>query len=668
MSFWPIMYRKILALDRVGPQPKLNHLGMHRYATTVGVLLTIGQLIFAIYINFNYLRDAFYNYRPFIFITKQPHLAPQWLTKHSFKFYFQIKYIQKETNGYISINRTDYPKIEIFGITYNSTQYKQTFLNSTNEPVFFEFCNAGKIDVFEAYNDGMIFKSEKFTEKEIAHFRNTSLCFPDGISEKLSLITGGAKTVATSIIYPDFKALSVKYKSPISIVFHYQKVLLDPENADNPFRLVWTESSFVVQPDRSKQIRIYIETYDGTKDLTKFIYGQNFKRTIEYLSAIEQIMDLKNTHDYPPEIQRLYDVNYWFLFEKSPQIVKALVKYKSYDMFLSKLGGILKVFSPIMNLISSFFIAPFFQVSRINNIFNFHENDLSSCTDKQELINVNTLKNNELSMKNCEINHKKKPPSLSLSVNHINSNDNNNEYLILQNENKNNDSLLINSVNIRRPEQDNSIELNEVKESENKGVKNIPDKLPDIASNQEIVFDHTEVINKENRSVNLDHKTSRLSSFTDKNPLKELSEYLQTRKSISVNIFDFLQYKYCCCESRKRSIILNSMCFIRESLDEINLTKELMELKMIKKLYFKLYKNKKYLIPSVNVNYEESQLFNFYLKKDRNEEVMKALEENKMPFDEKSVNYKYNGENLDLADISLQVEKKLYENYLRSIL
>ena len=90
------------------------------------------------------------------------------------------------------------------------------------------------------------------------------------------------------------------------------------------------------------------------------------------------------------------DVNviagFYFELHRRTQVI--IIDYVSFDDIVSGYGGASSVFFYISSIIVGFFIDPFLSASVINDLFNFHENELDEA-------NLQLIKNNF--EKNCEI-------------------------------------------------------------------------------------------------------------------------------------------------------------------------------------------------------------------------------------------------------------------------
>ncbi len=116
--------------------------------------------------------------------------------------------------------------------------------------------------------------------------------------------------------------------------------------------------------------KIDVQNYLGKKDLTKFIYKDIHNSTIQYFGNIKKHLELQIFE----EEKNPYARNLVFILDKSPRIIKTIIKYKRYDAFIAKLGGFLKILTPIISIIIYFFVSPFYQASKINNMFSIHQN------------------------------------------------------------------------------------------------------------------------------------------------------------------------------------------------------------------------------------------------------------------------------------------------------
>ncbi len=244
MSYCQKFYNYILLYDDYAPGPSLNHLGSPKYTTLLGLAITIGSIVIAFIGNNKYLQDAIYNTNPTIISSVSLNLKPQLMNKSSFKFYLQIQYLVPETRSLKMIKIEDYPKIAVQKVFFSSNQFSPSLLTGRKRMTFLENCKEKSNDqIFEGYNDGMIFSSEKLTEKELQKIKETSLCFPTGFNETLTNF--GIASVGLGFMHEAFSKLSIKYKYPIAISLQHQEVVLDPESSDKRYKLICKTESLI---------------------------------------------------------------------------------------------------------------------------------------------------------------------------------------------------------------------------------------------------------------------------------------------------------------------------------------------------------------------------------------------------------------------------------------
>ena len=679
-TFFKFIYEGILKTDMIGPYPELSHYGNKRYSTFLGAVLSLGVIALVLWLYNEDFSDVINEEFPASYSQLKPNPTPMLFDKdvHNQTF-IQIKYYNTITKTFNHLDVADFPKIKITEVINENevVTEKGTGPAPLKDVQYLTACPSY---VFQNYSD--LVNGNKPNETYIKFMQTNSLCFPENTNVTLGMKDDISTSLSLSVFYKDIQNLKAKYNTPgLFLTLVYPEILVKPFDKPSPFIQFWKEFLFQIEFDRTKISIVHFKRFVGETDKTKFIVPD--KKTIlkYFIDAYETILDMNNEHTSPDT-----DISLTISIVIDNTKFWTSLKYMSVDTILSNLGGSLGFIFPIVELIYTFFLTPFYQASRINHVFNFHTN-LDSNDKIDKLIkefkkNFNTETGNSGisgisgNSDKSNSNEEEIDPSDEIQKIYIEAREDKSSHTkddILQLNNKNNNEHSVNEIkevalaynSLSSKENNNDINVSSQKNLDD--LDTVPKQtLPNQNSNKNIKTvkkESTASIELSRRNINNNNNieycsNSEKEQITPCTTKESLQQVINSRKKFYISCLDLQRNQwFCCCQYPRKEVVEKTLQFLDASLDESALAVEGLRLKMFMKFLLNRHQKKVFKIPFTNMNIKRK----FFL----DEIFQNDLEEDSEEFQDKAELQTDLLVNLGIKD---EASKGMFDNYLRSFL
>jgi len=456
-----------------------------------------------------------------------------------------------------------------------------------------------------------LMKDSGLDDAQIANKQKNALCYPNHIDKTLltSLEDNKAVTVLTN--YSEMLKLYEIYNSKLFIVvLNSFEINLDSNSASNPFKLLIKESWMTVEPSLSKMMYVKVQTFVGSADRTKFVFSEdNPKFYHHFIDSLEAKVTYENTHRYPPDLQIL-DSSLFIMLVNNQMNTETSLYYKSIDEVLGNIGGLYSIILPFVEVLFGFCVDPFYQASRVNSVFKFHEN-LSSKEEVNEVI--------EKFINNANYSNSRK--SIDEGTGDLGNNiieerivsSNNSPKIISQLSNMNNNEINLPIIRNSNGNNDNNQEVlnNQVKYKE----KSLHYEANELYINIDVNKDDN---NSELKKIYLRKETNpedrELKEFSIKknpnipyNKQHEIQYIIKKKKVNAISCLDICKAK---CSSNdndaKGKIIEKCLDYLDSTLNEHFIGINSIKYNLLLKSYIDAEQQELFKVPSINTNIEDN--------------------------------------------------------------
>jgi len=171
-----------------------------------------------------------------------------------------------------------------------------------------------------------------------------------------------------------------KYNSILFFVINTVVSFIHTSDRDdyNGMPLIFEITKNRIQLDFENYQQYNIEMQDKTVIINQnkilvlpipFLFDLNFPtHNYKEISSFNNIINIPIDN---PDIQEsLIFIN----FVNSPVYTKTYINYQKTENIFSNIGGLIGLQLPLLEIICCFIVAPFYEASRINSVFKFHQN------------------------------------------------------------------------------------------------------------------------------------------------------------------------------------------------------------------------------------------------------------------------------------------------------
>jgi len=277
------------------------------------------------------------------------------------------------SNLYINNSNTDESSI------LNNFTLKKKRNNIDILSVYFKECDKS---FFEDYNDHIEYGQPKLSSDELENIKKTSFCLPDGISTFLKTTEKSAISLTILIKTLFVKLLQSQGYPNLFATLNYQQLIVNtnPENYKEFYRKVWKYKNFYLDTEFTETQYVKLLPTDIYRDRKIFVVPEFDKvPTINTIENFEQWFKI-------PKSGTENDITLSLIIQMDTYQRGIDITYTSLDNILNSYGGTSAVFFFLSELLVRYLIRPFFSVSVINEVFQFHENDMT----QNEIIDFKT--------------------------------------------------------------------------------------------------------------------------------------------------------------------------------------------------------------------------------------------------------------------------------------
>jgi len=424
-AFISKLYELIIFPDSIGPTPTLTHKGNARYKTLLGSFLTLSLLVICVLANVVELEDTIYGWNPTIDSVEYRSCCDSdfdYAASTHMKLHFQIEYYNETSNSFQSINIIDLPKIAIFKyIDGVESPLNGMFGGFLNEVSYLTSCSPGFFANYSQYYDYFynkeyiprnhdnwiynytLFGNHSYSLAELKDFETSSLCFPSYLNETLVNSKQNSTTIGFKLDYNQMLILKAKFNTPLLnlVIKHRKSFFVNPSYNDtiysDPLIMAITTNKIKIDLDNYQQVNIDLEDKELSLNKNMFLLSFNgyFAPITSYI-FFKELGPMDNSISIPIKELKNQQTILFVNFGMSQYAVEYYVEYRKLENILSNIGGLLGLFFPILESVCGFLVAPFYDASRINSVFNFHTNS-ESTKSLDELIESfikNNIRNN----------------------------------------------------------------------------------------------------------------------------------------------------------------------------------------------------------------------------------------------------------------------------------
>jgi len=400
MSSWTtILYDALVWPDSIGPSPSLSHKGKSRFKTLLGSFLTISLIIICFLTNILELQDTLYGWGPSIDTIEYRTCCDQdfnYNVTSALKLHFQFEYYNESSNTIQTINKEDLPNISI-SMFYNGVEGRLP--NSPNENSYLVGCTSDVFANYSLYYD--FFSSQEYVPRdhenltynydtygnhsyalsEIKSIQDKSLCFPPYFNEKLINSLSILQTIGFKLDNNQMSILKSKYNTPLLYftINSHKSFLVNPKFNDtlksDPLIMEMVYSRIKIDFNTYHQYDVSLEKKEVSlnKDFFLLSFGGKFSNLTNYI-FFKEIGNIDNTVDIPIKDMKNQTNLIFVNFVMSAYTLEYYIDYKKIENVLSNIGGLLGLFFPIFEWVCGLIVSTSYDASRLNSVFNFHEN------------------------------------------------------------------------------------------------------------------------------------------------------------------------------------------------------------------------------------------------------------------------------------------------------
>lgn len=359
---WFQKLRFLYHFDILAPSIEFTNKGKSRSTSIMGVLFTLCIVIVSILSAKKLISQIVYTKDPTVSFDYQTTNEDYKLdfNKYRNNFLFQFLYVDGSLTRQ-PIN-SDYFKITLIKQSNSNKQYVN--ITDSNVSIYFlEKCNEDFLK-----NNYLLKGKGNYTNDELKTLKDTALCLPEITDSEISFYEDTTIDLAISNT-PELQNLF----SILIFKVIYKEYIIDRNNYDSPYKVIWDEKYFAVNSDKLQAynfnlMNYYIDVYNPS-----FIF--QIKRDTLDFGVIDYISDYIDT--VIPEIflDVLHVPNLLISFIPTYQDKIIEIKYTTYDELLSTLGGTFAVITFIFQYIHEYLYDCIFKAEIINSVFMFHSND-----------------------------------------------------------------------------------------------------------------------------------------------------------------------------------------------------------------------------------------------------------------------------------------------------
>jgi len=710
-----------IMFDSIGPVPGISTNGNSRFATIFGALFTIISYLIVLIAFRDDIKDVFKEENPTISLDRKPNNEALLFNQTGTRLlFYELRYIDINTNAFVTVERKNHPKTFIYYTDYNSSAYQLYNISdekNNSTMTYLESCETNNIfDKFNENTGGQNISIDIIKEKQ-----KNALCYPSHISYPLISKIEQNSNILFFLNYNEMAKLYEIYKSDrFILVINSLEVNLDANDSKNPYKLIWKENWVYIDPNKSKMVKIKMESFVGYKDLTKFIFSDELPPTNHYfVNEVLELFGYTNLHYYPEELKILYDTCLMMLLDYNQRNTEMNLRYKSFDFVLGNIGGLASIIFPFIEGIFVFFVDPFYQAERLNSVFSFHEN-LKTNEEVNEVIRkftknssylssnvrlgrngrngiydkISELSDNKVELDDNKINNHSNNLNLSNNSNPDADHLSNNKQANQLEEVIKNELLILNNKNNDKNNDNNDNNDNISLQSSNRNI-NIMDKSPQLGNKIELTqLSKYNKYNKDLNNINNDNNDNNVLKLPiddniennttpndDKkhcNKDNKLLSLIKKKRQTLITCSDVCKTKYCLkSNDSKSSIIKKCLEYLDSTLDEQSIGINSIRYSLLFKMMFESNQREIFHIPSININLDDNHLLEELIPPEKetnliedDEIITKNAENIQVNRQETSPGLsELDQKHFDIAKsikLDTKLNKDLIENYLKS--